>query len=91
MINQILSIFLLRYSYICQKLLLGLGKCPPEDVGGIPGFMEFLKAMKDENHPERDSYIEWCGSVFDPREFKIQQVNYLLGLIFIQKLSLIKK
>jgi len=59
----------------------GRGKCPPEDVGGIPGYMEFLKAMKDDNHPERDSYIEWYGSVFDPRDLRIPRINYLLSLI----------
>ncbi len=59
----------------------GRGKCPPEDVGGIPGYMEFLKTMKDDNHPERDSYIEWYGSVFDPRDLRIPRINYLLSLI----------
>ena len=24
--------------------------CPPEDVGGAPGFFEFCKALKDPNH-----------------------------------------
>jgi len=66
------------YKALCVD---GRGKCPPEDVGGIPGFMEFLKAMKDDNHPERDSYIEWYGSAFDPRELRIPRINYLLSLI----------
>lgn len=59
----------------------GRGKCPPEDVGGIPGYIEFMEAMGKEDHPERDSYIEWYGSVFDSRDFEIHRVNYLLSLI----------
>ncbi len=53
----------------------GKGKCSPEDVGGIPGFGEFLKIMKDKSHPERESYIEWYGSEFDPDEINIEEIN----------------
>ena len=28
------------------------GRCPPEDVGGAPGYEEFLEAMGDPKHPE---------------------------------------
>lgn len=49
--------------------------CPPEDVGGIHGFEEFKKIMEDKNHPERESYIEWCGSVFEPDKVELDEIN----------------
>ena len=33
------------------------GKCPPEDVGGFPGYYGFLDAMADPKHPEHDHLI----------------------------------
>src|SRR3546814_8687527 len=45
----------------------GERRAPPEDVGGTPGFEDFLKAMAKPRHPERASMIQWYGGVFDPR------------------------
>ena len=59
----------------------GKGKCPPEDVGGIPGFGEFLKIMKDKSNPERESYIEWYGSEFKPDEFSLEEINKNLAKV----------
>jgi len=53
----------------------GKGTCPPEDVGGIHGFKEFMEIMKDKTHPERDSYIEWYGSVFNPNKINLEEIN----------------
>jgi len=55
--------------------LEGERRCPPEDVGGTHGFEEFLEIMKDKSHPERESYIEWYGSVFDPTHLDLDQIN----------------
>ena len=51
------------------------GRCPPEDIGGTHGFEEFLEIMKDKSHPERESYIEWYGSEFDPNQVDLDQIN----------------
>ena len=51
------------------------GRCPPEDVGGTHGFEEFLEIIKNKSHPERKSYIEWYGSVFDPDQVDLDQIN----------------
>lgn len=40
-------------------LLSAKGKTPPEDVGGVPGFLEFREIMLDESHPEYASLKEW--------------------------------
>ena len=57
----------------------GEGKCPPEDVGGINGFIEFVKIIRDESHPERESYIEWYGSVYDPNKVNFEEINEQLA------------
>jgi len=30
------------------------------------GYSNMLKILKQPNHEEHDSYIEWLGGVFDP-------------------------
>lgn len=46
----------------------GERNCPPEDVGGVWGYAEFLEAIGDPNHEEHDRMLEWSGE-FDPEEF----------------------
>ncbi len=60
---------------ICIK---GKRACPPEDCGGIWGYEEFLKAIKDPNHPEHEEMLEWIGGDFDPEEFDLEYVNEIL-------------
>ncbi len=42
------------------------GRCPPEDVGGLPGYEDFLAAISDPSHPEHNDLIQWAGGPFDP-------------------------
>lgn len=37
----------------------GAGVCPPEDVGGVWGYEEFLEAIENKKHPEHADYREW--------------------------------
>jgi hypothetical protein len=55
--------------------LAGKRACPPEDVGGIWGFAEFLEAMANPEHPEHEERLEWYGDDFDPDEFSVEEVN----------------
>lgn len=52
--------------------------CPPEDCGGIPGYMHLLEALRDESHPEHNELLEWVGTAFDPESFSVERVNRLL-------------
>jgi hypothetical protein len=56
----------------------GQGACPPEDVGGIWGYEEFLEAIADPEHSEHEDYLEWIGDEFDPEAFDIDEVNATL-------------
>lgn len=42
-------------------LLEATGKTPPEDVGGIPGFLHFYEAISQPEHPEHEFYKSWAG------------------------------
>jgi hypothetical protein len=48
--------------------LEGARACPPEDVGGIGGYEEFLEALADPKHEQHDELLEWSGP-FDPEKF----------------------
>ena len=44
----------------------GPRRCPPEDVGGPDGFMDFLEAILDQAHEEHRAMLDWYGGPFDP-------------------------
>ncbi len=54
----------------------GAGACPPEDVGGTHGYAEFLQAIRDVRHPERDAMLQWAGGSFDPNAFDPKAVRF---------------
>jgi hypothetical protein len=60
------------------RLLAGKRACPPEDVGGIPGYEHFLQAIADPRHPEHAEWREWYGPRFDPDQLDIDAVNHEL-------------
>lgn len=42
---------------------------PPEDVGGVSGYAEFLDMIRDRENRERLETLEWAEGWFDPDEF----------------------
>ena len=54
----------------------GAGACPPEDVGGTHGYVEFLRAIRNERHPEHHAMLEWAGGAFDPLAFDPKSVKF---------------
>jgi hypothetical protein len=56
----------------CSK---GKRACPPEDVGGVWGYMDFLQIVKDVNHSEHEDMLQWVGGGFDSEEFDTKYVN----------------
>jgi len=53
----------------------GANACPPDDVGGAPGYVNFVQAISDSAHPEHQEMLEWCGGSFDPYAFDLEAVN----------------
>lgn len=60
------------------RLLEATGACPPEDVGGLPGYEMFLEAMADPEHEDHEHYREWYGRAFDPSFVDIEVADALL-------------
>jgi len=59
----------------------GENACPPEDIGGAPGYADFLDAIGSPAHPEHEHYLSWCGGEFDPAKFNVLEVNKNLARI----------
>ncbi|HLE13238.1 MAG TPA: plasmid pRiA4b ORF-3 family protein [Anaerolineales bacterium] len=57
---------------LCLK---GKRACPPEDVSGVWGYENFLKAIRDPSHDEHEEYLNWIGGEFDPEAFDLEEVN----------------
>jgi len=49
--------------------------CPPEDVGGPPGYMQYHEAILDPTHPEHLEMVEWRGPGFAPEKFSIDDAE----------------
>lgn len=56
------------------KLIAAENRCPPEDVGGAPGYEEFLEAMDDVGHESHDELVDWWGGDFDPHSVEFDEL-----------------
>ncbi len=61
------------------RLVGGARRGPPEDVGGIPGFEEFLSAMRDPAHERHAEVSRWYGRLFDPEEIDHAEIAFRLA------------
>ena len=52
--------------------------CPPEDCGGMRGYLNMLEILKCPDHEEYEQLSDWLGGKFDPEHFNLNQVNKLL-------------
>ena len=59
------------------RCLAGERSAPPEDVGGSPGYEDYLEAMADPGHEEHENMLQWRGP-FDPESFSLTGVNQQL-------------
>ena len=57
---------------VCLK---GERNCPPEDCGGIYGFNDLMKILKDKKSPVYAEIKEWVGENYDPEFFNLALVN----------------
>ena len=60
------------------QCIAGKRNCPPEDCGGIWGYSNMLEILKQPEHEEYESYIEWLGDDFDPEYFNKDEKNKML-------------
>ncbi len=58
----------------------GARERPPEDVGGIGGYTDFIGIISDNKHPERQEMLDWAekdtrGRIYDPEYFNKNEVD----------------
>jgi hypothetical protein len=70
-----------RKSALPVQCIGGENACPPEDVGGAGGYVEFLAAIADPRHEEHQNYLTWVGGHFDPTRFDRAALNRALAKI----------
>ncbi|MBI4427027.1 MAG: plasmid pRiA4b ORF-3 family protein [Candidatus Magasanikbacteria bacterium] len=62
------------------QCVAGENACPPEDCGGIGGYEDLQKIIKDPNHPEHAEMMDWLciedPKELDPRKFDLSEVDF---------------
>ncbi len=70
-------------SLVLPQCIKGKRSCPPEDVGGVHGYLEFLEKWQDESDPEYDDVLEWAGDYFlGPEVFDLEETNEFMRDFF---------
>ncbi len=59
------------------RCLEGERACPPEDVGGIGGYAEYLEAIADPNHEQHREMLHWNGP-FNPEAFNPRLATHVM-------------
>lgn len=66
------------------QCISGKGKCPPEDIGGVPGYQHFLILLKNPKNPEYKEMMEWIGLVegekWDTNEFDLEEADDMVSM-----------
>lgn len=55
---------------------------PPEDCGGVWGYMELLEILADPSHPEHAERKDWLGDGIDAELFDLDEANERLAGVF---------
>ncbi len=66
---------------VYPRLLEASGPCPPEDVGGPPGYAQMLEALADPGHERHAEMREWLGKDFDPHAFDPERLKAKVGAL----------
>lgn len=65
---------------VYPKCLAGKGACPPENCGGVWGYDDLKKNIKNPKHPEHGEILEWLciedQSEFDSLAFNPDEVEF---------------
>jgi hypothetical protein len=56
------------------RCLDGERACPPEDVGGVYGFADYVEAIANPHHSEYRELLKWNGP-FDPAQFDAKKAT----------------
>ena len=60
------------------RFIAGARRAPPEDVGSISGFEEFLEAVADPEHEQHKRMLEWYDGPFDPDDIDERRLHMII-------------
>lgn len=58
------------------RCIVGKRACPPEDVGGVGGYADFLEIIGNPGHEEYHDTLTWLGDTFDPEHFDPDEISF---------------
>jgi Plasmid pRiA4b ORF-3-like protein len=71
------------------RCLDGAGRCPPEDVGGIPGYEDLRRVLAAPNREGHAEALEWLGlehaADFDAAEFSVERANAAVAGVLLAR------
>lgn len=66
---------------VYPRLVEAVGRCPPEDIGGPPGYEEFLAAIRDPRHERHAEITEWHSADFDPAVVDVDKIQRVFAAL----------
>ena len=69
------------------RFVTGQRRCPPEDVGGLPGFENFLDVIADPAHPEHREVLRWYGRPHNPEDMAEVATKRRIGVIARRRIA----
>lgn len=66
------------YMYDYPICIEAEGNCPPEDIGGMEEYIEFLEVINDKNHPDYKNVALWARQQNYKEIFDIESTNILM-------------
>jgi hypothetical protein len=67
------------------RCVAGEAACPPEDVGGWPGYSRLVGILTDRGHEEHQDMLDWLGldnhNQFDPERFDRDEASRRLAAV----------
>lgn len=74
-LEEILEVDEYRYP-ICVE---GEGACPPEEIGGINEYSEFLEIINNNEHPRYEEMKKWADMKHYKSVFNIEEANRVMS------------
>ncbi len=68
----------------------GARACPPDDCGGMGGYVDLCQIIKSPKNDGYDEMMDWLGGKFNPEEFDVKKTNIFLQKIKWKKPSMIQ-
>lgn len=59
--------------------MAGVRRAPPEDVGGVDGYADFVRAITRPRHQDHAPMLAWYGGPYDPDDIGEAEIRAALA------------